>query len=165
MGSGKSTVGPALAAQLGVGFVDLDSAIEASSGRTIPEWFETRGEPAFREAERAELAGRLERTKAGVVIALGGGAFAEPATRTLLAKRACTVWLDVPLEVIRSRIVADGGRPLYRDPADVARLFAARQAAYAEADIRIDGEAGTDAVVSRILSALTARFGSDAGGA
>ena len=168
MGSGKSTVGVALAARLGVGFVDLDAALEASSGRSIPAWFETQGELAFRLAERAELANVLDRfdtNGAGGVIALGGGAYAKPATRALLAGRARTVWLDVPLATIRSRIVADGGRPLYRDPADVARLFATRQAAYACADIRIDGRAAPAAVVDRIVAELAAHFGADAGGA
>ncbi len=163
MGSGKSTVGPALASRLAVGFIDLDAALEASSGRTIQAWFETRGEPAFRDAERAELANTLEQARGGAVIALGGGAFAEPATRALLAGRTRTVWLDVPLAAIRSRITADGGRPLYNDPAAVARLFAARQAAYAGADIRIDGEAAAEVVVERIVAELAARFGSDAG--
>ena len=168
MGSGKSTVGPLLAAELGIEFIDLDSVLEAASGRSIPSWFETKGEPAFRSAERAELARALDRLEAGgarAVIALGGGAFAEPETRALLADRACTIWLDVPLAAIRSRIVADGGRPLYRDPANVARLFAARQAAYAAADVRIESDAATAVVVERIVAELAARFGPPGGGA
>ncbi len=164
MGSGKSTVGPALAARLGLDFVDLDAALEAASGRTVPDWFETLGEPAFREAERLELAAVLDRADSGVVIALGGGAFAESATRALLDGRARTVWLDVPLMTIRSRIVADGGRPLYRNEADVARLFSARQPAYAGAAVRVDGDASTDVVVERIVAGLEAP-GPQAGGA
>ncbi len=165
MGSGKSTVGRILAVRLGLGFVDLDAALEAASGRSIQAWFETRGEPAFREAERIELAAALDCSPSGGVIALGGGAFAEATTRALLAGRARTVWLDVPLAVIRSRIVADGERPLFRDPAVVERLFAARKAAYASADLRVDGEAAVDVVVERIVAELAIRFGSDAGGA
>ena len=61
MGSGKSTIGAALATRLVVPFVDLDAALEASSGRTIQAWFETLGEPSFRVAERAELATTLDR--------------------------------------------------------------------------------------------------------
>jgi shikimate kinase len=166
MGSGKSTIGPALAARLGVTFADLDAALEAASGQSIRTWFETRGEPAFRLAERAQLAAILDRLAAartGGVIALGGGAWAEPETRDLLAGRARIVWLDVPLETIRSRIHQDDQRPLLGDPVDVAHLYAARQAAYARADVRVDASDAPDAVVERILATLEARFGAQAG--
>ncbi len=167
MGSGKSTVGPALAARLGVPFTDLDAALEAFSRRSIQAWFETEGEAAFRLAERAELAAILDRlaaTGTGAVIALGGGAWAEPATRRLLAGRARSVWLDLPLEAIRARIGPDSGRPLFRDPAAVTQLFAARQAAYALADVRVEAAAAPGAVVEAILAALAERFGPRAGG-
>jgi len=167
MGSGKSTIGAALAARLAVPFVDLDAALEASSGRTIQAWFETLGEPSFRVAERAELAAtldRLARDGGGGVIALGGGAYAEPETRALLAGRAQTIWLDVPLEAIRARILEGDGRPLYRDPANVARLFAARQTAYAQAEVRIDATQAPEAVLERIVAEVATRFGPQAGG-
>ena len=167
MGSGKSTIGAALAARLGLPFQDLDAALEASSGRSIVSWFETQGEAAFRMAERAELQTTLERMAAdgaGGVIALGGGAYAESATQALLAGRAWTVWLDVPLATIRTRIGEDGGRPLYGDATNVARLFAARQAAYARADARIDATDSPDTIVERIVEEFIARFGPHAGG-
>jgi len=166
MGCGKSTAGAALAARLGVDFIDLDQALEAASGRTIEAWFETQGEREFRAAERAELAAVLDRFHArgaGGVIALGGGAFADPATQGLLAGRTRTVWLDVPLSAIRTRIVADGGRPLYQDPTSVARLFTARLAAYERADVRIKGDDAPERVVERILAALAAPPGLQAG--
>src|ERR1700683_4779598 len=72
MGSGKSTVGPLLARQLGWKFVDADDVIAAEAGATIPEIFAREGEAAFRERERAAIA-RLASEDA-LVLALGGGA-------------------------------------------------------------------------------------------
>ncbi|RIL05855.1 MAG: shikimate kinase, partial [Proteobacteria bacterium] len=75
MGAGKSAVGEALAAALGLRFEDTDAAIERRARRSVAQIFAERGEPAFRALERAaieRLAGRP------VVAALGGGAIAQP---------------------------------------------------------------------------------------
>lgn len=71
MGSGKTTVGKALAEELGLTFYDLDWCIESRYHRTIPELFAERGEAGFRELERRILHeyGEFE----DVVIACGGG--------------------------------------------------------------------------------------------
>lgn len=168
MGSGKSTIGAALAARLGLPFVDLDAALETSSGTSIRRWFETAGEPAFRLVERAELATVLDQLATGGeggVLALGGGAWSDPANRALVAGHARTIWLDVPLDAVRARLPEGAGRPLYRDPAAIARLFAARQADYARADLRIDATEAVPAVVERIVAGLAARPGAQGGGA
>jgi len=82
MGSGKTTVGPLVAARLGWRFVDVDDVIEAEAGTTIAEIFARHGEAAFREREHATIA-RLASGDA-LVLALGGGAIEHAATRALL---------------------------------------------------------------------------------
>ena len=155
MGCGKTTIGRRLARSLAVPFVDLDTMIEEESSLPVREWFARRGEPAFRAAERAALERACDRlATTGGVIALGGGAFAEPDTRAVLAGRARTVWLDVPLWTIEARIEQDGTRPLFRDADAAARLYAERRPAYARSDIRIDADAPIDEVVARVRAAI-----------
>lgn len=108
-GAGKTTVGTALADLLGVGFADTDHLIEAEAGKPIPEIFYDDGEPAFRELERATIAGALA-SFAGV-LALGGGAILHEPTRESL--RAHTVvFLSVELSDAVKRVGLGAGRPL-----------------------------------------------------
>src|ERR1035438_2178700 len=81
MGSGKTTVGPLIAARLGWKFLDVDDVIEAEAGATIAELFASHGETAFREREHTTVA----RVASGdaLVLALGGGAIERPETRDL----------------------------------------------------------------------------------
>src|SRR5712664_1277785 len=81
MGSGKTTIGTLLARQLAWRFVDLDDRIEESAGLRISEFFERHGEPAFRSLEAEQfraVLGRAAETKESVVLALGGGTYAQP---------------------------------------------------------------------------------------
>ena len=82
MGSGKTTVGPLVAARLGWRFVDVDDVIEAEAGCTIAELFTRDGEPAFRDREHATIV-RLA-SQDDLVLALGGGAIERAETRDLL---------------------------------------------------------------------------------
>lgn len=153
-GAGKSTIGAALARRLGWPFRDSDAEIERETGLTIAELFERDGEAAFRERERAVidrlLDGRL------VVLASGGGAFAQPVTRRLLLARATTVWLDADPETLASRIKYGAARPLLgRDPIAALRgLSERRRSSYAMAAIRIDAGASPDRIVEAIIAAL-----------
>ena len=97
MGSGKTTVGPLLARRLGWSFVDADDVIAAEAGCTIPELFERHGEAAFRERERAAIA-RLARGD-GLVLALGGGAIEDAATRSLLVTAPETLLVHLEVEL------------------------------------------------------------------
>jgi shikimate kinase len=108
-GSGKSTVGEALAALLGVPLHDTDAAIEAAQGRSIADIFVEDGEPAFRALERAEVARALAEEPG--VLALGGGAPVDPATEQLLAGHT-VVFLDVGIADASRRIGFDQSRPL-----------------------------------------------------
>ncbi|MEU4218376.1 shikimate kinase [Actinoplanes sp. NPDC026623] len=108
-GAGKTTVGVAVAALLGVEFADTDHLIEAKAGKPIPEIFFDDGEPAFRALEREAIAEVLD--SFGGVLALGGGAILDEGTREAL--RAHTVvFLSVELSDAVKRVGLGAGRPL-----------------------------------------------------
>lgn len=108
-GSGKSTVGAALANALGVAFHDTDAAIETAQGCSIADLFLAEGEAHFRALERAEVA-RALRDEDGV-LALGGGAPLDPASQGALAAHT-VVFLDVGIADAARRIGFDRSRPL-----------------------------------------------------
>jgi shikimate kinase len=110
MGAGKSSIGRRLAARFGLPFVDVDREIEAQTGTTVATIFDCEGEAGFRARERTVLAALL--AGAGAVIATGGGAVLDPATRTLLAQRGFVVYLQVGLEQQLERLARDRSRPL-----------------------------------------------------
>jgi len=136
MGSGKSTIGRRLAEKLGRPFVDLDDDIEAAAGRKIADIFSNDGEEAFREAEHAALAARVQSGE-GIVLALGGGAFTFARNRNLLRGTGTSVWLDCPFEVALRRVSGFAHRPLAKDPIQFRALFDKRVPEYALADVRI----------------------------
>lgn len=158
MGAGKTAVGRRLAKTLGWPFKDADAAIEAAAGTTIANIFAEIGEAAFREKERQIIARLLGGERQ--VLALGGGAFVDPATRALVRQKAVSVWLRADLDVLVQRTSRRRNRPLLRggDPrAILARLLAERESVYAEADITVDsGRGPIQAVVERLLDALRA---------
>lgn len=148
MGSGKSTIGRLLARELRWAFVDMDRRVEERCGMKIPEIFARHGEAFFREQE-LEVAGEL-RGAQQVVVAAGGGAFAEDATRAALVDGALTVWLWAPIETILGRVRLDGSRPLAGSRERILRLFAERQPSYRMADCHVDATAGPEEVVRRV---------------
>jgi shikimate kinase len=158
MASGKSTVGRHLARRMGWNFYDTDAEIEAAEKMTIADLFDRRGESEFRRIESAILrqhVGWIERGRPAV-LALGGGAFAEPANRELLSGNGVTVWLDCPFEVVRRRVTAQHGgalRPLARDPARFQALYTDRRSSYELADVRVAVDSDDpDAAVAAILA-------------
>jgi 3-dehydroquinate synthetase/shikimate kinase len=135
MGAGKSTLGPQIAERLGRPFIDLDRNLEQDLGTTIPEFFEQRGETAFRLQEEGHAIAAL-RLPDPAVIALGGGAVQTPSIRNELRARAFTVLLDVDAETAWERS-AGSGRPLAQDKAEFLALYETRRARYEEvADAR-----------------------------
>lgn len=156
MGVGKSTVGKRLAHRLGLPFVDADNAIEEAAGMSIPDIFAQFGEPYFRDGERRVIQRLIDgRPK---VIATGGGAFVNDATRALILSDALAVWLDADIDVLVERVRRRDTRPLLRgkDPATVLReLAAVRNPLYAQAHVRVtSNNSPHEATVRAILSAI-----------
>jgi shikimate kinase len=152
MAAGKSTVARSLAARLGWRAEDVDELIEARERLTVADIFARHGEAYFRAAEREIL--RLLLPLRHTIVATGGGTFMDPDSQQAIKVDGASVWLDVPLETVVARLPADGRRPLSADRTQMERLFAARQAGYAGADVRIDATGPADAVAERILDAL-----------
>jgi shikimate kinase / 3-dehydroquinate synthase len=141
MGAGKSAVGAALARRLGRPFVDADREIEAEAGCPVAEIFAAEGEAGFRARERRAL-GRLAGRSA--VVALGGGAMAQPGAPARLRASGRVVWLRARPETLEQRVGEGEGRPLLAGLGAAARrarlagLLAAREPDYAAADLAID---------------------------
>jgi shikimate kinase len=139
MGAGKTTLGRGVADRMRLPFVDLDRAIEESSGMSVLEIFEREGESGFRRRESDALARLIEKPDP-FVLATGGGAFTVPENRDSMKAAGVVVWLDVPVEEILTRIegVPDGERPLWKSKQEVRSLHERRRSAYEEADHRLD---------------------------
>ena len=155
MGSGKTTVGTLLARQLAWRFVDLDDRIEEAAGIRITEFFERFGEPAFRALEADQLKsilGRATETKESVVLALGGGTYAQQGAPEFLRSQGIPViWLDASIETILARCMTMTGRPLFRDESSFRALHAQRLPSYQLADFRVDSSGDPALVVAEIL--------------
>ena len=159
MGSGKSTVGRLLAAQLAWHFVDLDSEIERHTGSPISQIFEQKGEAVFRDIEHeclTRVLGWASERDARVVLALGGGTFAQPRNAALLhtvdSPGIVIIWLDCAMESLLQRCVLMGDRPLFRDEASFRRLYEERLPYYRQADYRIESGGESIRVVEQILA-------------
>ncbi len=153
-GSGKSTVGAALAELLGLPLHDTDAAIEATAGRTISDIFVEDGEPAFRTLERAEVARALA-DDAGV-LALGGGAPVDPLTEQLLVGQT-VVFLDVGIADASKRVGFDQSRPLLavNPRASWVRLMNERRPVYERvATFRVDTAGRTPGEVAAEVAGL-----------
>ena len=158
MGAGKTKIGRRLAIRLGLPFFDSDQEIEAAAGETIEEIFANRGEQAFRDGERRVIA----RLLAGPVhvLATGGGAFMDPVTRAVIARRGVSLWLRADLDVLVQRVSRRADRPLLKagDPrAILAELIERRHPIYAEAEVTVDsGDGSPEATVNRAIAVLAA---------
>jgi shikimate kinase / 3-dehydroquinate synthase len=156
MGAGKSAVGRRLAVRLGLPFRDSDAEIEAAAGRTVADLFAQFGEAHFRSGERQVI----QRLLVGppLVLATGGGAFMDTATRATIRAHGVSVWLRAPLPVLLRRVALRRNRPLlaHGDPAEIlSRLMAARHPIYAEADIVIDsGDDNLDHTTRRVARTI-----------
>ena len=167
MGAGKSTIGRRMAARLRLPFLDADIEIEAAAGMSIPDIFETHGEPHFRDGEARVIARLLDNGPA--VIATGGGAFMREETRARIRDRAVSIWLKADADVIMKRVKRRADRPLLQteDPAaTVSRLLEAREPVYQTADLTIwSRDVPHERIVDECIDALRARLCADAAAA
>ena len=152
MAAGKSTVARLLGQRLGWRAEDIDELIEARERMTVADIFARHGEAYFRDAEREIL--RLMLPLRHTVVATGGGTFMDPESQRAIHLDGTSVWLDVPLATVIARLPADNRRPLSADRAQMERLFAVRQTAYASAQLRVDATAPPEEIAERILDAL-----------
>jgi len=154
-GSGKSTVGALLAARLGSTFRDTDADVESMAGTSIADLFVEQGEPAFRTLERDAVAAALAEHTG--VLALGGGAVLDQATRELLAGRL-VVFLDVGIADAARRVGLNRDRPLLlgNPRTQWLRLMEARRPLYESvATVRVDTDGRTpDEVADAVLTRL-----------
>jgi shikimate kinase len=157
MGVGKTTVGRRLAARLGLLFVDADHEIELAAGLSVSEIFDRFGEAHFRDGERRVIARLIDGT--AKVIATGGGAFMNEATRALILDKATAVWLDADIDTLAARVSRRDDRPLLRGKdarVVLGELAAVRNPVYALAPIHIRSQAHphdstVDAIVGKLI--------------
>lgn len=159
MGTGKSVIGKMLAQTLNLPFHDSDAAIEKAAGRSISDIFDRDGEAAFRKLEKEIVTGLL--TQKNSIIALGGGAVLDDATRRAIMQETVSIWLRSPLDDIVRRVARKRDkRPLLRTgdlKETIAALLAARTPLYAAAAIHADSGGRTEAETAEaIIKALCA---------
>jgi shikimate kinase len=157
MGSGKTTVGEAVAAELGLSFVDTDVLISSVTASSIPDLWERNGEASFRDLERQMIASAADSGPS--VVATGGGAVLDDTNIAKMRSSGLVLWLTASPQTLEERIGRAGGRPLLAE--GVARerleaLLSERRARYQEA---ADGEIPTDGrPVEDVVSDVIARW-------
>ncbi len=153
MAAGKTTLARAVATRLDWQAVDIDELVERRERLSVAEIFAKRGEAYFRACEREALLEQL--APRHLVVATGGGTFADVQNRAAINRDGVSVWLDVPLDRLIDRVPADGRRPLSADRAGFERLYYQRRAAYEQAHVRLDaGRASVDALVEQLVDWL-----------
>lgn len=162
-GVGKTTLGRALSAHLSVPFIDLDEAIVADAGMTIPQIFAAEGESGFRRRESQLL---RDICASPAIIACGGGTPCQPGNMELMNDTGTTVCLFAPISLLASRIASQPGtRPMFNNAdieSKVRELANKRKPFYDAAQHRFDAsllestqqiEATTQRFVCEILNA------------
>ena len=167
MGAGKSTIGRRLASRLRLPFLDADTEIEAAAGMSIPDIFESHGEPHFRDGEARVIARLLD--NGPVILATGGGAFLREETRNRISDKAVSIWLKAEADIIMRRVKRRADRPLLKtaDPAGtVERLIGEREPFYRHADLTIwSRDVPHEKIVDECIEALHLRLCGEAAAA
>ena len=156
-GSGKSTVGAALAKVLALDFIDTDLLIEEREGKAITDIFVVDGEPHFRAVELETLKHVL--TLNDVVISLGGGApISDQAQQLINSSKSTVIFLDVSLATAAPRVGFNRDRPLLlgNPRAQWQALSDKRRPIYealADVSIKVD-DMSVEAITSEIEKSL-----------
>jgi len=146
----RSAVGRRLATRLAIPFVDADTEIESAAGMSIPEIFAKHGEGYFRDGEKRVIARLLD--NGPQVLATGGGAVMDQATRDLIHIKGISVWLKADLDVLTKRTKRRSDRPLADKINDLLPL---REPVYALSDITVQSrDEPHDTIVDEILAGL-----------
>lgn len=152
MGAGKTTIGRALARELGRDFVDLDHEIVRRSGVAIPTIFDIEGEEGFRRREMQALSDVIKHSN--VVLATGGGAVLREENRALL-QQGTIIYLRASVDELFARVAKDSTRPLLQteNPREkIAQLLEERRHIYeALADIIFETGIGSISMTVRKL--------------
>lgn len=159
MGSGKTTMGKALARHLGKTFIDSDEEIQKRTGVTIPHIFDVEGEAGFRQREAAVIDDLIGRDN--MVLATGGGAVLADQNRAVLREGGIVVYLKASVHDLWQRTRHDRNRPLLQteDPrAKLNMLFQQRDPLYREvADIVIQsGRQSVHALMLHLVDEIEA---------
>ena len=158
MGAGKTSLGRALAQQLGLRFVDADARIEEHAGASISEIFRKEGESAFRMIEE-RVAVKLSNEN-DCVVALGGGAMHNPKVRNAWLRRGIVIFLNTDIDLCLERIKNTAQRPLLKnDPrAVLKRQLSEREASYRMAPIHIDNNGAIEDALLALQVPLDSAF-------
>lgn len=159
MGSGKSTVGKALAEVLDRKFIDIDEEIVKQENMSINDIFAQKSETYFRELE-TQVITKFCNCK-NTVISLGGGAFEKGVNREILLKNAIVFYLYADANLLYERIKSDTSRPLLKcdDPkGKLKELLEKREPNYLKAHHKIDTSNGVDTTVKNIVGLVNPTY-------
>ena len=132
--------------------MDLDELIVAADRRGIPEIFAQEGEAYFRRLERGILASLRGRTR--LVVACGGGTYANEESRLLIDRMGRAAWIQVPLRQALGRCAGGEGRPLLQDDAQAEALYRRRLPSYRAAGLHVDADGLTAEEVAERIAGL-----------
>lgn len=160
MGAGKTAVGRALAARLGVPFLDSDAEIVKAANMSIAEIFERDGEPFFRGKESQVIERLLDEERG--ILSTGGGAYLSEGNRSMISEKGVAVWLDANLELLWNRVKHKDTRPLLRTAnpkATLTEIYNARVPVYRLSDLSVkaDAQFSIEDMAERVVDALLTR--------
>ena len=154
MAVGKTTLARIVAKKHNLKFVDIDLNISKKNSMTIAEIFEKKGENFFRKEEEKEVLQSLK--KNNCIIALGGGTFINKTVRKNILKNAISVWLDVSIEILNSRIKQNYKRPLLKKENNQAKLkdiYTERKKIYELANHKIEcAKLSKESIAEKIIA-------------
>ena len=153
MGVGKTTIAKMVAKKQNLNFIDTDQNVQNENLMSIYEMFEKKGESFFRKEEEKEVLKSLKKTNC--IIALGGGAFINKTVRENILNNAISIWLDLDVETLNSRIKQNYKRPLLKkdnNQEKLRELYTERKKIYQLANHKIDcAELNKDDICKKVI--------------